>query len=171
MHLTYQAPIHFAQMGSHIALNQAVLQGFQREAKGPHTCHSHYELGRYENTAIAKHAIPEIEPVYAAAMQAAREILQQNQLKCGFWFNAMQPGQKTARHNHVESDELLSCVYYISAPNNSGKLILHTADGRQSITPQDGMFVFFPPNLAHEVEENKSAEQRLSLAFNFGPAK
>jgi uncharacterized cupin superfamily protein len=86
----------------------------------------------------------------------------------GFWFNAMQPGDKTARHNHDEEDELLSCVYYITAPQNSGDLLLFDQDETLRVTPEAGKLVLFSPKLAHAVEENRSDQQRLSVAFNFG---
>jgi isopenicillin N synthase-like dioxygenase len=35
--------------------------------------------------------------------------------------------------------------------------------------PKAGHFLFFPPSLPHRVEVNRSAEQRLSIAFNLGP--
>ena len=38
------------------------------------------------------------------------------------------------------------------------------------ITPEAGLFLFFPPNLRHRVETNRSDALRLSLAFNCGLA-
>ena len=69
-----------------------------------------------------------------------------------------------------EEDELLSCVYYLQTPADCGDLLVHHAGGTERITPTEGQFVFFSPKLAHEVEENRSGKQRLSVAFNFGPA-
>jgi ectoine hydroxylase-related dioxygenase (phytanoyl-CoA dioxygenase family) len=86
----------------------------------------------------------------------------------GFWFNAMQPGDKTARHNHDEEDELLSCVYYITAPQQSGDLLLFDREETLRVTPEAGKLVLFSPKLAHAVDENRSDQQRLSVAFNFG---
>lgn len=148
-------------------VNSALLRAFAREAEGNNARHSHYESGRYENIYIQRAAIPEVEPVYQHALELARRILCINDLKSGFWFNAMLPGQKTVRHNHSESDELLSAVYYVDTPPGCGDLLMHTADKVWRITPRAGSFVFFAPQLAHQVEENKSLQQRLSVAFNF----
>lgn len=168
LHLTRKPPLYYASLPGHQELNGRLLAGFEREIDGPHVRQSHYELGRYENTYIERSAIPEIEPLCEAAMTAGREILGQDALKLGFWFNIMQAGDRTARHNHEEDDELLSCVYYLSAPENSGDLLLFPAEGEIRIKPVEGRFVFFSPRLAHAVAENRSGQRRISIAFNFG---
>jgi len=168
MKLHHSPPVHLMYIPEAEAINQALLDGFDRELNGEHTHQSHFELGRFENTYIERTAIPEMEKLIDIALEAARKILGKNALKVGFWFNAMQPGQRTLRHNHDEDDELLSCVYYVSAPEESGDLIVHHADGSLRVKPEVGKFVFFSPRLAHEVEENHSNQRRLSIAFNFG---
>jgi len=168
--LQSRPPLHLGVIADAAALNQRVIQAFQREAEGPASRQSHLELGRYENTYIQQQAIPEIDPLCEAALQGARQILGRDDLKYGFWFNAMQPGERTARHNHEEQDELLSCVYYLRTPPGCGDLLVHHRDGVARITPQAGHFVFFSPRLAHEVEPNRSEQLRLSVAFNFGVA-
>ncbi|VAW67125.1 hypothetical protein MNBD_GAMMA08-1582, partial [hydrothermal vent metagenome] len=37
------------------------------------------------------------------------------------------------------------------------------------VTPKPGMFVFFSPNMPHEVSKNLSAACRISLGINIGP--
>lgn len=171
LHLIHEPPLHYTSLPGFRALNESLLAGFEREINGPHVRQSHYELGRYENTYIKRAAIPEIEPLCAAAMAGGREILGQNELKLGFWFNIMQPGDRTARHNHEEEDELLSCVYYLAAPENSGDLLLFTAAREIRMPPVEGRLVFFSPRLAHAVAENRSGARRVSIAFNFGQAE
>ena len=163
-------PLHIGKLADHSSLNRNLIAAFEREQGGPHSRQSHFEWGRFENSYIARSAIPEIEPLIAAAEQAAHTILQREDLRLGFWFNAMAPGQRTARHNHEEDDELLSCVYYLDTAKDCGDLLVHHAGGTERITPEEGRFVFFSPKLAHEVEENRSPKRRLSVAFNFGPA-
>ncbi len=92
-------------------------------------------------------------------------------LRAGFWFNAMEAGQQTALHHHDENDELLSAVYYIRVPENSGDLILHDDDRRVCIQPQEGKLVMFAPHVLHEVTVNYSSELRLSVGMNIGPAE
>lgn len=171
MLLTHEPPVHFATLPHWEEANRSLLAALKRELAGTQVHHSHYELGRYENTYIALEAIPEIDSVRAAATLAAQTILRREKLKLGFWFNIMRPGDRTARHNHEEEDELLSCVYYLSAPENCGDLLLYPAQGAVRITPVEGRFVFFSPKLTHAVEENRSGRQRVSVAFNFGLAE
>jgi len=86
----------------------------------------------------------------------------------------MQAGHSTSTHTHEEDDELLSGVYYISVPKESGDLILGDVskdEKRIRITPEEGEFIFFSPKLLHAVEENQSSELRLSIGVNFGPAE
>ena len=80
----------------------------------------------------------------------------------------MPPGAITTKHSHDDDDELLSCVYYVAVPDNSGDLIIHTDNENLRINPEEGMFVFFKPDVMHEVTENLSSESRLSIAINFG---
>ena len=81
----------------------------------------------------------------------------------------MQPGQRTSLHSHEELDECLSAVYYVTCPDDSGRLILHDDEAKIVIDPRPGLLVLFPPDLPHEVEENRGRGTRLSVAFNFGP--
>jgi len=132
---------------------------------------SHHFGGRFENIYIDATDIPEITALLDLVKQQAGQFLGvgPDSLKAGFWFNAMEAGHRTAPHHHDENDELLSAVYYIRAPGNSGDLVLHDEDGRTTIRPQAGKLVLFAPDVVHEVTANQSNEMRLSVAFNVGP--
>jgi uncharacterized protein (TIGR02466 family) len=87
-------------------------------------------------------------------------------------------------HNHPNS--VLSGVYYLQAPENSG--VISFADPRPaaqmllppiteyslwtlpkiSYKPQAGTMLLFPSWLLHGVEMNMSEELRISLSFNIG---
>jgi uncharacterized protein (TIGR02466 family) len=87
-------------------------------------------------------------------------------------------------HNHPNS--ILSGVYYLQAPENSG--VISFADPRPaaqmlvppmteyslwtlpkiSYQPQAGTMLLFPSWLLHGVEMNMSRELRISLSFNIG---
>lgn len=86
-------------------------------------------------------------------------------------------------HNHAESSALISGVYYVKVPENSGNLRIYDPKffkgisafdqyyyrGRGNyltITPVEGMLIFFPPWLYHMVEPNMSKDERVSIAFN-----
>ena len=106
-----------------------------------------------------------------AGEKAALKILgRSGELRCGYWFNQMGPGHQTSLHTHDEDDELLSAVYYVTAPNNSGDLVMEASPVSIRVRPSPGLMVLFPPTLAHAVETNQSGQDRLSVAFNFGPA-
>ena len=104
------------------------------------------------------------------AIMEAAEILghPHPMLHFGWWLNLMKPGDVTYPHTHDDNDELLSGVYYIDAPRDSGRLVLLDAGRRQEISPRAGMFVFFAPDVLHEVTRNESDRPRLSVGFNIG---
>ncbi|BAN69709.1 putative 2OG-Fe(II) oxygenase [endosymbiont of unidentified scaly snail isolate Monju] len=170
LYLYAEPPLHLGKVEGHQPITQSLIAAFEREFGGPHMRQSHLELGRLENTWIAREAIPEIEPLLTLANQAAQAILGREDLRTAFWFNRMLPGDRTARHNHEEGGELLSGVYYLETPPDCGDLLVYHPGGPTRIAPCEGRFVFFAPRLAHAVEENRSGRRRLSVAFNFGPA-
>lgn len=162
-------PIHFAELPGAGAINRALLAAYARESDAPGVRRTHHFHGRFENTYIPAARLPELEPVSAFALRAAAAVLGRPTLRHGFWFNEMHPGHRTKLHSHEEEDELLSGVYYLACPADSGRLILHDNEAEIMVTPRAGLLVLFPPDLPHEVEENRSTRTRLSVAFNFGP--
>ena len=133
---------------------------------------SHYFADRFENIYINKADIPDIVTVLDVVKQQAVQLLgiPADTLKAGFWFNAMDIGHRTMLHHHDENDELLSAVYYIRVPENSGDLVLHE-DGKQVLVrPEEGTLVMFAPAILHEVTTNLGTGLRLSVGMNVGPA-
>ena len=133
---------------------------------------THFFEGRYENIYIDKEKIPNLSLVLKEALGFAYEILNsQVPLKVGFWFNEMYFGDQTISHTHDEDDELLSGVYYINVPNNSGDLQLGDVAFNDAINicPKAGEFIFFAPDLIHGVNKSHSQKMRLSIGMNFGP--
>tara|TARA_B100002019_G_C20917233_1_gene425776 strand:+ start:52 stop:591 length:540 start_codon:yes stop_codon:yes gene_type:complete len=99
------------------------------------------------------------------------------------WVNINKKGSKNNRHYHYNSDLFLSGVYYVKVPESSGRIRFYDPRGPfvrgaadtvhfygdnayQYIVPQEGMILFFPTWLEHDVEENQSDEDRVSIAFN-----
>lgn len=153
-------------------LNQALLDGYYRHKDEPDLRRSHEFEGRYENIYIPEALIPEIRPVLNTAIAGTRQLLGESQpLKAGLWFNAMEPGHRTLMHRHDDDDELMSAVYYVKVPRDSGDLILVQQGEPIRVQPEAGKMVFFPPALPHEVTVNESTEMRLSLGINIGPAE
>ena len=151
-------------------INKKIIDKFESLSDEDFKAKTHLFHGRYENLYIDVEKLPELELIINTAKENASKIvkIEESKLACGFWLNEMQPGQVTTAHTHDDDDELLSCVYYIKVPDNSGDLIITANNEKTIIMPKEGMFVFFSPATLHEVSENKSEESRLSIAFNFG---
>ncbi len=134
---------------------------------------NHYLGGRYENLYVSPEALPEIATVLDSARLAASLLLARaaETLRVGWWLNVMRPGDVTCAHTHDDADELLSGVYYIDVPPDSGRLVMHWDGRRQEIEPRAGRFVLFAPDVRHEVTRNDSNRARVSVGFNFGPVE
>jgi hypothetical protein len=146
----------------------AAVNGFGEEDFDRRT---HFVGGRFENLYLDRARIPAVIPILDQALACAALILERpsKTLRCGFWLNLTGPGQGTSEHTHDEDDELLSGVYYVSVPPDSGDLILYDGPSTIRIEPRTGTFLFFPPNLPHAVSINRSASPRLSIGINIGP--
>lgn len=164
--------IHGSTLPGAEEINRRILDSFGNLGKEDFTRRTHFFGGRYENLYLERTRIREVDLVLGYVEACARKILGYglHPLRVGFWFNAQGPGQSTTEHTHEENDELLSGVYYVSAPKQSGELVLLDGALVTRVTPVAGMVLFFPPSLAHRVEVNQSPFQRLSIAFNVGPA-
>ena len=159
------------QLASGEALNAALRAQYQALKAANHTAitYSHHFEGRYENTYIPASVLTSIQPMLAVARREAARFLRRDRLpEVGFWLNEMAPGHVTLAHRHDEDDELLSGVYYIDVPENSGDLVLEQGCAETRIHPQSGMLVLFPPDVLHHVTQNLAAETRLSVGMNFG---
>ena len=168
----YKYPdLYAVKLDDATTLNQKLFDGFSHHIDDEDIRRSHYFEGRYENIYISNDKIPEIATILEQVIHYASQILQrpEHQLKAGLWFNAMGQGHTTTAHRHDDDDELLSAVYYVRIPDNSGELILSDRNFVTHVTPQEGMLVVFPPDMMHEVTENRSEELRLSLGINIGP--
>ena len=153
-------------------LNASLYQRFLELSGTGRVRQSHHFGDRFENTYIEEADIPDMTTVLDVVKQQAGQLLDipAGTLKAGFWFNAMESGHRTTLHHHDENNELLSAVYYIRVPGNSGDLILHESDKQISIQPQEGKLVMFSPKLLHEVTAHLGSGLRLSVAINVGPA-
>jgi len=154
-------------------LNPAFSKGFFEHYQRDDVERTHLFNGRYENTYLNEQHIPELLQLKQEACHFANMILGTEDIEMGYWFNHMPPGAVTTSHRHDDDDELLSAAYYISVPENSGDFIIHTSNVPAKsetirITPTEGSFLFFKPNMVHEVTENLSEQHRFSIGINFG---
>ena len=163
--------IHEFVLADAAALNTSLYSRFTALSGTDRVRCTHHVGGRFENIYIARADIPQIGVVLDAVQQQAARLLGMaaETLRAGFWFNAMQAGQRTSLHHHDENDELLSGVYYIRVPELSGELILHAAGSQIRIRPQEGKLVLFPPAVLHEVTQHPGPGLRLSVGMNIGP--
>ncbi len=155
--------------------NSMIEHAYLAQKNNKEVVKTHYINGRFENVYLQREQLPHLPQLLDEAIKYAMQKLDSKApLMVGFWFNEMQVGDTTSAHTHEEDDELLSGVYYLSVPIDSGSLVL----GEGSIisneciklTPKKGEFIFFSPKLLHAVEENKSSQMRLSIGLNFGLA-
>ena len=107
------------------------------------------------------------------------------------WININRPGDFNIKHSHPTSD--LSGVLWIKTPNNCGNIQFHspssfetfleiesyTDDFRNSnnyhhaywLPAKEGRMLIFPSHLEHDVKENLSNEDRISVSFNIQLSK
>lgn len=149
-------------------LNAVLLKQFLENYQRDDIERTHLFNGRYENIYLNEKHIPELAELKNQASEFANQILDTDYIDMGYWFNYMPAAAVTTAHRHDDDDELLSAAYYISVPENSGDIILQTKNEPIRITPQAGSFIFFKPNMVHEVSENLSGQNRLSIGINFG---
>lgn len=154
-------------------INTEIETGFLEQYQRDDIRKTHLFEGRYENIYLDENHIPQLKAVIEEATERAAQVLQEDgidvsKLRAGYWFNYMPTGATTTLHTHDDDDELLSCVYYVTVPEDSGNLIIYDGKEKIEIDSQTGDFVFFKPDVRHEVSRNNSTEHRLSIGMNFG---
>ena len=154
-------------------INTEILDGFLQQKDKEDVRKTHLFGGRYENIYLDKKHIPQLKGLMDEAVLHAEQILNIKGLRAGYWFNDMPPGASTTLHTHDDDDELLSAVYYVCVPEDSGNLIIYddsiSGDSKKiEIQSRTGDFIFFRPDVRHEVSKNNSSEHRLSIGINFG---
>ena len=163
--------IHIGFMPDAADINRQIMADYVQLREQDLLRRSHFFGGRYENLYLERERIHAIGRVLEQAEGYAKNLLQKpdEKLRSGFWINDMGPNESTTEHDHDDYDELLSGVYYVQVPQNSGELVIVDKYSRTLVTPQPGMFVFFAPNVLHSVSVNQSGERRISVGMNFGP--
>ena len=168
----------FQKITSKIAshTNAEIQKGFLNQQNKDDVRKTHLFEGRYENIYLNERHLPELKTLIGEALMHAKKILNLENLRAGYWFNYMPPGTTTTLHTHDDDDELLSAVYYVYVPENSGNLIIYenseSGDEKKiEITSRTGDFIFFKSDIRHEVSKNNSTESRLSIGINFGQSK
>ena len=139
---------------------------------------SHMINGRWENQYFSFHFIPEVLNILRLACRAGRAITGKSLIIPNkglgfsadeFWFNIAMPGDATGWHDH-KSDAILSGVYYLDVPKNSGHINfrkrLNNLWNEFYLRSETGKMILFDSKIQHSVTENQSNARRISLAFN-----
>jgi hypothetical protein len=163
--------IHIGFMPDAAEINRQIVDVYLQLREQDLIRRSHFFCGRYENLYMERDRIPAIGRVLEQAESYAKNLQKnpQQKLRSGFWINDMGPDEVTTEHDHDDYDEILSGVYYVQVPKDSGELVIVDKHSRTLVTPQAGMFVFFAPDVLHSVSVNRSEERRISMGMNFGP--
>ncbi len=133
---------------------------------------THYFHGRHENLYLRDQPPAALRELIDEATGLAAELLEMSpgELRAGWWFNRMMPGDITTLHTHDDGFELLSGVVYLRIPEGSGNLVIERDGEETRLPPVAGEYRFFDPTTPHRVTRNESGERRLSIGMNFGPA-
>ena len=99
------------------------------------------------------------------------------------WISKVEPGKNSHWHNH--NNCMYSGILYLQTDKNTGKIMFNQFDLKRfeleptewndynsnelCVEPKDKTLVYFPSEIFHKIEENKSNITRYSLAFNFTP--
>ncbi len=142
------------------------------------TTFSHRINGRWENQYLSIQYFPQLSKLFRNACRKGKAILEKSLVvpykELGlpmdeFWFNIAAPGESTGWHDHKERSEL-SGVYYLYVPDNSGDIYFRkNIDDKNfewKMKSQTGKLILFDSCIEHSVPENKSKENRISIAFN-----
>lgn len=169
--LVNNSRIHIGFMPDAAEVNRQIMEAYTQLREQDLLKRSHFFGGRYENLYIDRELIPAIARMLKQAEDYAKCLLKKSdeQLRSGFWINDMGPNEVTTEHDHDDYDEMLSGVYYVRVPKDSGELVIVDKHSRTLVAPQEGMFVFFAPDVLHSVSKNLSGERRISIGMNFGP--
>jgi len=165
-------------------LNQAVMAKID-EFTGPRTQSHTAETFQTHHTL---HTLTELQPLCVAVHKVARGALRQLAIDyeeiviTGMWANVNPPGAKHSVHAHPNN--YLSGVYYVQADANANVIRFHDPRGQMdAILPprkqnnvyntnllemeaKPGRIVVFPAWLRHDVPNNLSARERISVSFD-----
>ena len=100
-----------------------------------------------------------------------------------YWFNINKLGSFNRPHYHPQA--VISGVYYISIPKNSGQIYFEQLNdvnkvygevnnfneynsGVWGYHPKENLCLLFPSYLRHYVEPNLNKKDRISMSFNYG---
>ncbi|MEM7170595.1 MAG: 2OG-Fe(II) oxygenase family protein [Pseudomonadota bacterium] len=139
------------------------------------------------------HEWPQFAELTALVHKAAQSVLDKMAVEyddtviTGSWANISPPG--VPHPAHIHPNNLLSAVYYLSAPEGGNTIFFHDPRPQieimaphyknrnqfnstlQHVEVSDGRLVMFPAWLVHSVPPNNSQSLRMSISFNILPSR
>ena len=171
--------------------DELILYAYEQEKKDPDGLKNSKNLGWQSQHKYANSQ----NPVSSIVINLIKSILNNKNVfdikdlskaRMQMWININKPGQINNRHDHPGSD--LSGVFWVKSLKKSGDLMFYSPNyisqynqmnsikdeiGKKlfstrsiAFEPLEGTLVLFPSDLSHAVQENKSDEDRISVAFN-----
>ena len=134
-------------------------------------------MGRWENIYVPLSIIPQIKPILQFAIQSVNKISPRSVIipyselgfyRDEFWFNIAKPGDSTAGITIKKEHCFLEYIYMFLIWEGTLNLDIKKMELIKSgfLEPKTGEMIIFPSELKHAVAENKSQNDRVSLAFN-----
>eukprot|EP00039_Didymoeca_costata_P001054 m.49282 g.49282 ORF g.49282 m.49282 type:complete len:311 (+) comp10607_c1_seq1:244-1176(+) len=109
--------------------------------------------------------------VFLLNIGLAKEEIQSRKKGLHAWATVNHEGISHLSHTHP--DHMISGVYYVNVPPDSGPLIFSDPrgvhppfDGTLTIKPKAGDLILFPSWLSHQVAPTPGKQPRISIAFN-----
>jgi hypothetical protein len=109
----------------------------------------------------AQHTINFNEPVFKPLLDTIIKIAPKKFAINDVWTNVNYPTGKNNKHTHIHAD-IAGCLY-LYVPENSGEIEFESGE---KFFPTAGDVYWWDASLPHWVYENKSTENRISIAFN-----
>ncbi len=195
LNLFFPTPVWSAEMEGYEPVHEAIRQelaklDWQTIDQQHHAKYSEHHSFT-EDRFITVEQAPTIGTILELFMQLCKQIGEELNwdlsthplLLTSYWVHATEPGGITQTHSHKPS--LLSGVYYVDKPENSGDLVFvdenpyHAygapvkegmphplGDETVAFPAKEGTMLIFPSWLSHRVAKNRSGKRRLSLSFN-----
>tara|TARA_B100001996_G_C18625171_1_gene579428 strand:+ start:730 stop:1314 length:585 start_codon:yes stop_codon:yes gene_type:complete len=128
-----------------------------------------YDAMRKLTTEANRHYFEQDENVFKMLLDKCTNI------DYNIWTNVNEVGSSNALHTHTP--DAWAGIYYVQAEGTGNLVFYNPANTlvqcnqhspytrRTGITPKDGMLVLWPGWVPHSVEENKSNQQRINLAW------
>ena len=116
----------------------------------------------------------DLAPVLEEVIQNVSQDVNKQLTIAKFWVNINRKYAYNKNHNHPGA--LLSSVLYLKTNETAGDIVFENPfemtgfpafQGSYRVKPKNGLLLVFPAYLRHDVEQNLSDEDRISIAINF----